>query len=111
MMFYLHFCMPQVKNEVNSVHLVFQFCMKWLFFFGWGRCPVDFNRLKGLPRNFYHTTNFHTGAGMSLIKKKHQHIRDEYLRFTLLNVDDFLDTNYIFRSKKNIMDYGGNFLP
>lgn len=79
-------------------------------FFGWGRCPVDFNRLKGLPRNFHHTTDFYTGAGMSLIKKKHQHIRDEYLRFTLLNVDDFIDTHYIFRSKKKYHGLLGKLL-
>ena len=37
---------------------------------------------------------------MSLIKKKHDHIHDAYLKSLLLAVDDFLDTHYTFRCEK-----------
>jgi hypothetical protein len=37
---------------------------------------------------------------MSLIKKKHDHIHDAYLKSLLLAVDDFLDAHYTFRCEK-----------
>ena len=37
---------------------------------------------------------------MSLLKKKHDHIHDAYLKSLLLAVDDFLDTHYTFRCEK-----------
>ena len=37
---------------------------------------------------------------MSLLKKKHDHIHDAYLKSLLLAVNDFLDTHYTFRCKK-----------
>ena len=37
---------------------------------------------------------------MSLIKKKHEHIHDAYLKSLLLTVDDYLDTHYTFRCEK-----------
>lgn len=46
---------------------------------------------------------------MSLIKKKHEHVSDAYLKSILLAVDDFLDAHYTFRCEKRYRGLLGKF--
>lgn len=50
------------------------------------------------------------GGPMSLLKKKHKHIRDAYLKSVLLEVDDYLDMHYIFRSEKQYQGLWGRLV-
>ena len=47
---------------------------------------------------------------MSLRKKKHLNVQNEYLRKRLLEVDDFLDVHYIFRSEKKYQGWLGKLI-